>query len=139
MTGYPYTLPYLVRVADINYGGHVSNAAVLNYFQDARIGLLAALGPYSELDVGQGRGLIMRDAYVRYRVEMRLGDPLLLGVRVVEVKGSSFRLGYRIDRGEQVMAEGTTELACFDYATHKPSRLPEPFRQALQQALEGAL
>ena len=45
MEGYRFTIPYIVRVADVNYGGHVSNAAVLSFFQDARIAYLGHLGP----------------------------------------------------------------------------------------------
>jgi hypothetical protein len=31
MVGYRFTIPYTVRVADVNYGGHVANSAVLNF------------------------------------------------------------------------------------------------------------
>jgi hypothetical protein len=31
MEGYRFTIPYSVRVADVNYGGHVANSAVLNF------------------------------------------------------------------------------------------------------------
>jgi acyl-CoA thioester hydrolase len=53
---FKFQFSYRVGVADINYGGHVANSALLNYFQDARIAYLAELGPYSEIDLG-GLGL----------------------------------------------------------------------------------
>ena len=37
MDGFSFVYPYIVRVSDVNYGGHVANSAVLNIFQDARI------------------------------------------------------------------------------------------------------
>jgi hypothetical protein len=80
MNDYRFTIPYTVRVADVNYGGHVSNAAVLNFFQDARIAYLAHLGPFSELDIGGGCGIILPEAHVRYLAEMFLGDELRIGV-----------------------------------------------------------
>jgi acyl-CoA thioesterase FadM len=61
MEHFNFVLPYSVRVGDINYGGHVSNAVVLLYFQDARIGYLQRLGPYSEHDIG-GCGIILPEA-----------------------------------------------------------------------------
>ena len=131
MDDFRFTLPYVVRIADINYGGHVSNAAVLNYFQDARIAYLAALGPYSELDVGEGRGIIMPESHVRYHAEMFLGDELLIGVRAAKVGRSSFELEYRIERNGELTAEGSTPLVAFDYASRKPRRLAEAFRQAV--------
>jgi len=131
MQGYPFTVPYDVRVADVNYGGHVSNAAVLSFFQDARIACLADLGPFSELDIGEGSGLILPEAHVRYLAEMFLGDRLVIGVRVTEIRKSSFVFGYRIERGGEGVAEGTTSLVSFDYTARKTKRLPSQFREAL--------
>lgn len=136
MQDFRFVMPYRVRIADINYGGHVSNAAVLNYFQDARIAYLAALGPYSELAVGNGCGLIMPESHVRYHAEMFLGEDLRIGVRAIKVGRSSFELAYCIERGAELTAEGTTPLVAFDYAARKPRRLPPTFRQALE-SFEG--
>jgi acyl-CoA thioester hydrolase len=131
MDGYRFTIPYAVRVADVNYGGHVSNAAVLSFFQDARIDYLAALGPYGELDIGGGRGIILPEAHVRYLAEMFLGDRLEIGVRIKEIRNSAFLLEYRIERNGQPTAEGTTNLVAFDYQARKPCRLPTEFKQAI--------
>lgn len=135
MDGYRFVIPYLVRVADVNYGGHVSNAAVLSFFQDARIAYLKHLGPYSELDLG-GCGIILPEAHVRYLAEMFLGDGLEIGVKVTEVRNSAFVMAYRIERAGEATAEGTTNLVAFDYAARRPRRLPEAFRAAVT-AFEG--
>src|SRR5512139_1953634 len=123
MDGFRFTIPYGVRVADVNYGGHVANSAVLNFFQDARIAYLQQLGGYSEMDIGGGCGIILPEAHVRYLAEMFLGDALSIGVKVVELGRSSLRMAYRIERAGQVTAEGETTLVCFDYAARKPRRL----------------
>jgi len=130
MEGYRFTIPYIVRVADVNYGGHVSNAAVLSFFQDARIAYLGHLGPFSELDIG-GCGIILPEAQVRYLAEMFLGDQLTIGVRVTEVRNSAFVMSYRIERQGGATAEGTTNLVAFDYQARKPRRLPQAFREAV--------
>ncbi|WP_298035862.1 thioesterase family protein [uncultured Desulfuromonas sp.] len=131
MEGYRFTLPYIVRVADVNYGGHAANSAVLNFFQDARIAYLARIGPYDELDIGEGCGIILPEAHVRYLAEMFLGDRLEIGVKVEEVRNSSFVMRYRIERDGEVSGEGTTSLVCFDYRARKARRLPKTFRSAL--------
>ncbi len=130
MEGFRFVFPYQVRVADLNYGGHIANSAVLNLFQDARIAYLANLGPYSELDLG-GCGIIMPEAHVYYRAEMFLHEQLQIGVRCAELKRSSFKLLYRIERDEQLTAEGETPIVCYDYQVRKPCRMPEEFRLAL--------
>jgi len=130
MDDYRFSLAYLVRVSDINYGGHVANSAVLNIMQDARIGYLRQLGPYTELDLG-GCGIILPEAHVFFRAEMFLHDSLEVGVRCCGIRRSSLELEYRIERSGEVTAEGTTPVICFDYLKRKPARIPERFREAL--------
>ena len=128
-TCFRFFIPYSVRVAEINYGGHVSNAAILSYFQDARIAYLKQFG-YSELDIG-GCGLILPEAHVLYRAEMFLGDELRIGVKISELRNSAFIMAYVIERDGTVTAEGTTNMVAFDYQIRKPRRLPEEFREAI--------
>lgn len=137
MTNFPFVFPYRVHVVDINYGGHVANSAVLNFFQDARIAFLGSLGPYSELDIGDGCGIILPEAHTYYRAEMFLHDQLQIGVRVTEVQRSAFLLDYRIERNGMVTADGSTRLLAFDYQKRKVVRLPDVFRGALEAAKQG--
>ncbi|MDX2494254.1 MAG: thioesterase family protein [Desulfuromusa sp.] len=130
MEDFKFQFSYRVGVADINYGGHVANSAVLNFFQDARIAYLAGLGPYSEIDLG-GCGIIMPEAHVFFRQEMFLGDKLQIGVKSRDLKRSSWVMEYRIERDTELTAEGDTPLICFNYQTRKPCRIPAEFRSAL--------
>ncbi len=130
-----FQFPYRVGIADINYGGHVANSAVLNFFQDARIAYLSGLGSYSEIDLG-GCGIIMPEAHVFFRQEMFLGDQLSVGVISRDFKRSSWVMAYRVERDAEVTAEGETTLICFNYQTRKPCRIPTEFRAALT-AFEG--
>lgn len=128
-TIFRFYIPYTVRVADVNYGGHVSNAAVLSFFQDARIAYLKQFG-YSELDIG-GCGIILPEAHVRYLAEMFLGDELRIGVRINELRNSAFVMTYVIERDAMETTRGTTNLVAFDYQIRKPRRLPDAFRHAV--------
>ena len=132
MDGFTFVVPYRVHVVDVNYGGHVANSAVLNFFQDARIAYLKELGNYSELDLGNGCGVILPEAHVNYLAEMFMEDELQIGARVTKIGRSSFVMEYRIERAGQVTAEGWTSLVCFDYQARKPRRLPEAFRRAIE-------
>jgi YbgC/YbaW family acyl-CoA thioester hydrolase len=127
MDGFNFIIPYTVRVVDVNYGGHVANSAVLNFFQDARIAYLKSLGDYSEMDIGNGCGIILPEAHVKYLAEMFLGDELMIGARITNVSRSSFTMCYRIERDGEVTAEGETVLICFDYEKRKPRRLDAGF------------
>lgn len=126
-----FHFPYRVGIADINYGGHVANSAVLNIFQDARIAYLAELGPFSEIDLG-GCGLILPEAHVYYRQEMFLDDRINVGVQVASLKRSSFLMRYRIERDGETTVDGETQLACYDYAKGKVCRIPADLRNAIE-------
>ena len=130
MDGFRFVIPCDVRVADVNYGAHVSNAAVLSFFQDARIAYLKQFG-LSELDIG-GCGIILPEAHVKYRAEMFLGDQLQIGVRTELLQKSSFVMMYQIERDGVVTAEGTTNLVAFDYCRRKPVRVPQEFRARVE-------
>ena len=132
MQGFNFTIPYLVRVVDVNYGGHVANSAVLNFFQDGRIAYLKHLGGYSELDIGSECGIILPEAHVKYLAEMFLDDELVIGVRIKQLGRSSFVMVYRIERDGVATAEGETALACFDYRQRKPRRLDAQFLEKVK-------
>lgn len=127
MSEFKFKIPYSVRIADINYGGHVSNAAVMNFFHDARIAYLKHFEA-SELDIG-GVGIIMPEAHVRYHREMFLGDDLQIAVRIDSMRKSSMIMMYQILRGDEITVEGSTNIVAFDYDRRKSVRIPKPFRQ----------
>ena len=131
MDGFRFVIPYDVRVADVNYGAHVSNAAVLSFFQDARIAYLQQFG-CSELDIG-GCGIILPEAHVKYRAEMFLGDKLSIGARTELLQKSSFVMMYQIERDGIVTAEGTTNLVAFNYERRRPVRLPKEFQSNVEE------
>ena len=136
MDGFNFIIPYTVRVVDVNYGAHVANSAVLNFFQDARIAYLKNLGDYSEMDIGKGCGIILPEAHVKYLAEMFLGDELVIGARITNVSRSSFTMCYRIERDGEATAEGETTLICFDYEKRKARRLDAFFKKKIE-SLEG--
>ena len=128
------TLP--VSIADINYGQHMGNDRFLAFFHEARLNFLASLGA-SEIDIGEGTGLIMTEANLRYLGQVLRGDILETTVDVIEVKKSGFVLGYEMIRrqdGKRV-ASGTTALCAFKYTEGKLARLPAPFKEALETHL----
>ena len=126
---FQFKADFIVRIGDINYGGHMANDKFLLLFHDARIGYLEALG-FSEKDIG-GTGIIMSDAYVRYKAEVFLGDVLTVGVKTTELEGTRFKLEYEAFRktDEKVVALGYTTLVAFDYAGRRVSKIPEVFKQ----------
>jgi YbgC/YbaW family acyl-CoA thioester hydrolase len=128
-----FSIPYTIRVNELDYMGRVSQASVLNIFQEARIEYLAHIGDYTELDIGDGCGLIQNEAKISFINDMHQGDALKINARVSEVRGASFIMSYQIHKGEVLMAEGETTLLAMDYTSRKPRRLPASFKKAMAE------
>ena len=123
-----YATKIRVRVTDVNYGAHLGNDSVLGLLHEARIRFLEHYGQ-SEANL-YGVGLIMSDSLILYRTQARMGEMLVVGMTVAEVRRSGFNMYYRVtarDDGREV-ARACTGLVCFDYQQQKPAKVPEPFK-----------
>jgi acyl-CoA thioester hydrolase len=114
-----------VRFCETDMMGVVHHGNYLAYFEAGRIEYLRRRGlEYREL-VDKNVHLPVVHAEVRYRKPTRFGDVLTVETRLVELGRASVRFAFRVLRGEgdELMAEGSTQLACVG-ETHAPRRLP---------------
>ena len=132
-----FTTAYFVRHVDLDYTGRLSQSAVLNVFQGVRIEYLGMLGGYTELDVGDGCGLIQSEATIHFYNDMHRGDALKVSVSASAVRGASFVMNYKIYKEDILMVEGKTTLLAFDYNIRKPRRLPAALKKAITEFESG--
>ncbi len=112
-----------VRYHETDGQGHVHHANYLNYFELGRVELLRANGrDYAELE-RQGIFLVVSDIRCRYYRPANFGDALRLTTRTVAAKGARVAHAYELFRGDELIAEGSTTVACVD-ATGRVRRLP---------------
>ncbi len=129
----PETFSFLtemeVRIADINYGNHLSNDRYLAYMQEARMRFFASYG-YSETNLA-GVSVIMGDTAIVYKKECFYGDVLLIEITASEFSMRSFDLYYRFIRKHdaQIVCEAKTGMVCYNYDTRKTVDVPEGFRR----------
>lgn len=123
----------VVRVGDVNYGGHLGNDAVLSLVHEARIRYLKSLG-YTEIDM-EGCGLIMADSAVVYKSEAFIGDGILIDVVATDFGKLGFDLMYKLSNKEtnKEIAQVKTGMVCFDYDTRKVCALPQAAYDKLNQ------
>lgn len=121
-----------LRIADINYGGHLGNDRVLSLAHEARAQMLAQYG-FSEMDCG-GHSLIMADAEIAFRAEAFYGEILDISVFTGDASAKGFSLYYRMTKSGQdatVVAEVRTGMVAFDYEERKVASLSGIFRKKL--------
>ena len=132
-----FTTELTVRVADINYGGHVGNDTMLSLLQEARTQLYRSLGYTNELSFEGTVGQVIADAALMYKAEAFLGNTLLIQIALGEFTRFGFDLYYQVIRKEddKEIARGKTAVVCFDYEKRKPVRVPASLTEKLESLL----
>lgn len=131
---FDFTCDMVVRITDLNYGGHVGNDVFLSWIHHARQQYLNHYG-YSEMNI-EGVGLIMADAALEYKREIFYGDNVKISVGRGEHSRIGIDLLYRVevevDRQWLVAAKGKTGMIFFDYGKKKTVGIPETVLQKLK-------
>ena len=65
------------------------------------------------------------EALVRYRKAAFFDDELTLRTELAEIGRATLRFEYAVLRDGEVLATGHTRHACVEFATGRPSRMPE--------------
>ena len=123
-----------IRITDINYGGHVGNDSFLSLVHEARLQFLASKG-FSEMDM-MGVGLIMADAGIEFKKEMKYGDTVKISVAATGFDRIGFDIFYllEVENGGTFITAGKakTGMMCFDYANKKKANIPTEAIEKLQ-------
>jgi acyl-CoA thioesterase FadM len=129
---FSFSTTIIIRITDLNYGGHVGNDTFLSLIHEARQQFLKHLG-YTELKFA-GTSLIMADVAVEFKKELFYAD-----VVKVSVAASGFdKIGFDLHYLLEVEKDGKTTLAgkaktgmmCYDYTANKRVAVPEEARVA---------
>jgi acyl-CoA thioester hydrolase len=116
-----------VRYQETDGQGRVHHANYLTWFELGRVELLRASGhSYRELEVA-GIFLVVAELTVRYFLPAFFDDVLRLCTTTVRAKGARVEHRYEVFRGSDLLAEGTTTVACID-RNGRVARLPEWLR-----------
>lgn len=128
-----FVTEYKVTVKDINYGGHMGNEVPLLLFHQGRIDFLKSL-KLSEMDIGDGIGIIQRESYVKYNKEVFLGEVLKISIDKIEIEKLSFKFYYTIyNEKDENVVEGTTLMLAYNYKLKKVMRVPESFKEIINK------
>jgi len=112
-----------VRYQETDGQGRVHHANYLTWFELARVEFLRAAGhSYKELEEA-GIFLVVAEASLRYYLPAFFDDILRLRVAVLKARGARIQHEYKLLRGNDLLAEGFTTIACVD-RTGRVSRLP---------------
>jgi acyl-CoA thioester hydrolase len=115
---------------DTDQMGIVYYANYLRFFESARAAYWRDLGrSYKDL-VEWGVAMPVVEAHCDYKRPAFYEDLLIVDVAVIEVRAASVRFGYRVTRGEELLATGHTRHAIVG-PDGRPRRLPDQLRDAI--------
>lgn len=124
-----------VRFRDLDAFGHVNNAVVSTYVEQARV---AYLREVLDVDPVGRMPLILAMIRVDYESPIFLGDTVEVGSRVDWLGRTSIAMSHRLDAREdgRQLARATSVLVTYDYDQARPMPVPDAWRAALT-AREG--
>lgn len=127
-----------VRSTDVDAQGIMNNARYFEYFEQARLDHLVAIGVLKTdpAQRGPGRGFTIAETTCRFRAPSYHRDVLDVRAWVQEVRNRSFVLAYDITRQADgvVVAEGSSAQVWLD-AENKPTPMDDEVRTALTDSL----
>src|SRR3954466_8691608 len=106
------TITLRVRYPEVDAMGYLHHSRFLQYFEMGRIELLRSLDhSYADLE-REGVFFVVVKVECRYKSPARFDDELVLTTRLVRQTHVRIDHVYELRRGESLIAEGATTIAC---------------------------
>ena len=122
-----HSIQIRVRYPECDPMGYLHHSIFLQYFEMGRVELLRAVGfRYAELEL-EGIFFAVTKVEVKYRAPARYDEELTLTTRVARRTFVRFDHTYELKRGETLLAEGATTIACVG-RDGQPRQIPESLR-----------
>ena len=132
---FKFIRPITVVFRDVDGLRHVNHAAYLTYCETARNEYWMQV---CELHSVEEFDFVLAELTVRYHYAAKLGDELLVGCRVTELRRSSFLMELTIvdARTGQLVAEVHSVQVMYDFATERSMPISDDRRRKVE-AFEG--
>jgi acyl-CoA thioester hydrolase len=109
-----HSITFRVRYPEVDQMGVVHHSRFFQYFEMGRVELLRAAGmSYAELERA-GVLFVVVKVECRYKAPARYDEEITLTTRMVRKTHVRIDHEYVLKRGETVLAEGATTIACVD-------------------------
>jgi acyl-CoA thioester hydrolase len=107
-----HTITLRVRYPEVDAMGYVHHSRFLQYFEMGRVELLRSRGhSYADLEK-QSVFFVVVKVEVRYKAPARYDEELTLTTRLVRTTHVRYDHAYELKRGDVLLAEANTTIAC---------------------------
>jgi acyl-CoA thioester hydrolase len=109
-----HTMNIRVRYTEVDQMGYLHHSRYFQYFEMGRVELLRASGhSYADLE-RDGVLFVVVKAECRFKAPAKYDEELRLTTRVVRQTHVRIDHSYELKREDQILAEGSTTIACVD-------------------------
>lgn len=131
MEGFRFVVEQKVAWRDLDSLGHVNNAVYSTYFETGRLEYVALLAE----KVPTVMGLILAEITVTFKSPAFLRETLRVGVRVAEIRNSSFIVESQINEKEtgRLVATSRAVIVHYDYTENRAKPVPPEWRKAIAE------
>jgi len=122
-----HEITFRVRYQETDAQGVVHHTNYITWFEMGRVELSRANGtPYRQMEE-DGILTVIANVECKYYLPAKFDDEIRLRTRIVTAQGARICHEYQVFRGETLLAEGKTTVACVD-RSGRVRRLPEWLR-----------
>ena len=136
MTAGEFSLDLRVYIEDTDAGGIVYYVNYLKFMERARTEYMRSMGFGKDYIFNHDLMFVVRDVVVQYLRPATLDDELVATASIRQLKGASMVMYQRVQRGQEVLAQGEVTIACVDRAGVKPRRMPADMVTTLRAVQE---
>lgn len=134
MEGFPFSTDVTVRFAETDAQGIAHHASFVVWLEVARVAHLARYaGGYNALR-DSGIEALTTEVHVTYHRAASFDETLRIRARCVDMRGARFTYEYRIERGDELVAEGYTRHATVARESYRPTRVPGWLIEAIRES-----
>ena len=132
MPNFRYIYPIQVRFGDIDSQGHVNNARIVTYFEQARIFYLKKLALWDGLSF-LDLGVIVADVHVTYLAPVHLDQAVQVGMGVTRLGNKSMTMDAQLENSDthRLLATCVTVMVAYDYHQGASILIPEDWREKI--------
>jgi acyl-CoA thioester hydrolase len=137
LSGHPVVVTLPVQWGDQDAFGHVNGVVYFRWFETARVEYLNQSG-LGHLMSQVGTGPILASIKCDYRRQLKHPDTIEVSASISEIGKSSMKMRHVLFSQSQqaVAAEAESTVVMFDYASQRPTRVPDSVREQIKK-LEG--
>jgi acyl-CoA thioester hydrolase len=134
--GFSFSTDVQIRFAETDAQGIAHHASFVVWLEVARVAYLAKGGYQAIRD--RGIEALTTEVCVRYHRAAYFDETLRVWARCVDLRGARFTYEYRIERDDELVADGYTRHATVEHESYRPTRVPAWLAEAIATAESSA-